>query len=264
MAALVQTHPQYSATTGFQNQSASGTMLPVQPHPNQPYMAGQPGQRNFSGGMAGPPMYRGNTGPIQQYAFASTPNLHTNVPYHPYGGYRTTSSPVLPTSQHMVNGYEPRSRHMGGPVPNASYSGAMGVGATGSRDDLSLPQPRAMQPGPRPQSAYMAGAPTQMSFAQVASMKPAPDRYRRPSGQQQPRYQANGSLSGTARAYDSSYAGEPPRQDRTPTPKSSDDKDPKSLRLVTGELGGHVRHGSSESLSSTRSGHSRPSSVSAA
>ncbi|KAL2752490.1 hypothetical protein ACRALDRAFT_2111965 [Sodiomyces alcalophilus JCM 7366] len=266
MAALVQTHPQYSIATGFQNQSTSRTMLPVQPHPNQQYMAGQQGQRNFSGSITGPAIYRGSAPHIQPYAFASTPNLHTNVPFQPYGGYRTTSSPAVPTSQHMINGYDHRSRHIGGPMSGASYSGVMGVGATGSRDDLSLPQPRAMQPGPRPQSAYMTGAPMQMTFAQAAAMKPAPDRYRRPAGQQQQqqqqqaRYPVNGLGSGTPKAYDSSHAGDQSRQGRAPTPKSSDDKDSKSLRLVPGDHSGHVRHGSSESLSSSRSGHSRPSS----
>ncbi|ROT35683.1 hypothetical protein SODALDRAFT_337017 [Sodiomyces alkalinus F11] len=251
-----------ASAAGFQNRSTSGTMLPVQAHPNQPYMAGQQGQRSFSGGMAGPAMYRGNGAPIQQYAFASTPNLHTNVPLQPYGGYRTTSSPVVPTAQHMMPVYDHRSRHMGGSMSSASYRGAMGVGATGSRDDLSLPQPRAMQPGPRPQSAYMSGAPMQMTFAQAAAMRPAPDRYRRPAGQtqQQPRYQVNNSGSGTAKAYDSQHAGEPPRQDRAPTPKNSDEKDPKSLRLVTSDNSSHVRQGSSESVSSSRSGHSQPSS----
>ncbi|KAM0334308.1 hypothetical protein ACHAQA_001331 [Verticillium albo-atrum] len=49
-------------------------------------------------------------------------------------------------------------------------------------------------------------------------------------------------------------------QERLPTPKASKDKEQKSLRLVPGDANNHIRSGSSESLVSSRSSHSRPTS----
>ncbi|RXG47592.1 hypothetical protein VDGE_06540 [Verticillium dahliae] len=168
----------------IRNPVPSNNMLPSQAHANQQYMAGQQAQRNFSGGMAGSSAYRGSVGPIQPYVFTSAPNQNTNVPYQQYGGYRTASSPAVPTTQNMTYAHDPRSRYAAsGPV--ASYNDSMGAGKSGSRDDSSIPQPRTIQPAPRPQSAYLTGAPMQMTFAQAAAMRPAPDRYRRPSIQQQ-------------------------------------------------------------------------------
>ncbi|KAM0286268.1 hypothetical protein ACHAQH_000997 [Verticillium albo-atrum] len=329
MAALVQTYPQQTSTvTVLQARPTATTMLPSQTHANQQYMAGQQAQRNFSGGMAGSSAYRGSVGPIQPYAFTSAPNQNTNVPYQQYGGYRTASSPAVPTTQSMVYSHDPRSRYAAnGPV--ASYNDSMGAGKSGSRDDSSIPQPRTIQPAPRPQSAYLTGAPMQMTFAQAAAMRPAPDRYRRPGvqQQQQPRQHSAGpSASGTAsighiysphgtndrasapvvgsrrpsahnrpssyyssaddlqlnrqavedakrprrrsvHTLDSADQAKPltpqdvaQTQERLPTPKNGKDREQKSLRLVSGETNNHIRSGSSESLVSSRSSHSRPTS----
>lgn len=147
-------------------------------------MASHQAQRNFSGGMAGP-VYRGAVQPIQPYAFTSTPNLHTNMPYQPYGAHRTTSSPAVPTAPIVGHTLDPRMRNVAQTYAGvASYNGSMGISQGGSRDDLSIPQPRNMPIAPRPQSAYLTSAPMQMTFAQAAASKPMPDRYRRPSGNQ--------------------------------------------------------------------------------
>ncbi|EEY22770.1 conserved hypothetical protein [Verticillium alfalfae VaMs.102] len=99
----------------------------------------------------------------------------------------------------MNYAHDPRSRYAAnGPV--ASYNDSMGAGKSGSRDDSSIPQPRTIQPTPRPQSAYLTSAPMQMTFAQAAAMRPAPDRYRRPSIQQQQVRQHSAGPSGSGMA----------------------------------------------------------------
>lgn len=309
MAALVQTYPQQTSTvTVFQTRPSSTAMLPAQAQPHQQYMAGQQGQRNVSGGMAG--SYRGNVGPVQPYAFTSTPHLTTNPAAQPYGTYRMTSSPAMNAAQGMSYTHDARPRHAGhASLGNMSYSPSMGINQYGSRDDSSITQPRNVQPTPRPQSAYLGGASTQPGSVQDAVMKPAPDRYRRPAGHQ-PRQHSHGSgmpagsRPAAVQNRPSSYYGSsadmrmnhqvssedlqrmrrrsmqtldpadyrqpsPPlaspsvdeasRRQRSPTPKNNQEKEHKTLRIVSGEHGRHARSGSSESISSSRSSHSRPS-----
>ncbi|KAK1983215.1 hypothetical protein LZ30DRAFT_588889 [Colletotrichum cereale] len=201
MAALVQTYPQQTTTVTTLEPRSSGSMIPAQAQANQQYMAPQQAQRNFSG--AG--VYRGSNAPIQPYAFTSTPSLNTNGQWHQYGsGYRTSSSPAVPT-QGMVHGQDAsRSRHSGSPsVSNVSYGhGGMGTIKGGSRDDLAIPTARTNTQAPRPQSAYLAhntAQQQQMTFAQTPGTKTTPDRYRRPAlQQQQPRQTSAPPGSGMA------------------------------------------------------------------
>ncbi|KAK2028188.1 hypothetical protein LX32DRAFT_407712 [Colletotrichum zoysiae] len=331
MAALVQTYPQQTATVTTIEPRSSGNMIPAQAQANQQYMAAQQAQRNFSGSG----VYRGSNAPIQPYAFTSTPSLNTNGgQWQQYGsGYRTSSSPAVPT-QGMVHGQDAsRSRHSGSAsMPNASYGhSGMGTSKGGSRDDLAIPAARTNSQAPRPQSAYLAGNATQqqqMTFAQTPGTKTTPDRYRRPAlQQQQPRQTSAPSGSGMAtvshlynapeqksvsvRGRTPSYQGrpnssyvaaddtqlnrqptedrrlrrrsmhsldsadypkpltpqefshseEPSRPDRRPTPKNNE----KTLRVVSTltppvDNNMHARNGSAESLASSRSSHSRPSS----
>ncbi|OHE94629.1 hypothetical protein CORC01_10030 [Colletotrichum orchidophilum] len=333
MAALVQTYPQQTTTVTTLQSRPSGNMIPAQAQANQQYMAAQQSQRNLSGSA----VYRGSNAPIQPYAFTSTPSLNTNNQWQRYGnGYRTASSPAVPT-QGLVQGHDiGRSRHAGSSsVPNAAYNHGMGTSKGGSRDDSGIPAARTNSQALRPQSAYLAGNTTpQMTFAQTSGTKTTPDRYRRPAlqQQQQPRqtstpsgsgmatvshlYNAPGSneqKSASVRGRNPSFQSRPnsyygavddmqlnhqpsaedskrlrrrsmhsldsadypkpltpqefthpedsSRPDRVPTPKNSE----KTLRIVSnlappGDNNMHVRNGSAESLTSSRSSHSRPSS----
>ncbi|KAJ0298783.1 hypothetical protein COL516b_009584 [Colletotrichum fioriniae] len=225
-------------------------MVPTQAQANQQYMAAQQSQRNFSGSA----VYRGSNAPIQPYAFTSTPSLNTNNQWQQYGnGYRTASSPAVPTQG---------ARHGGSSsVSNVGYNHGMGTSKGGSRDDSGIPAARTNSQAPRPQSAYLAGNTTQqMTFAQTAGTKTTPDRYRRPAlQQQQPRQTSAPSGSGMATEF--SHPEDSSRSDRVPTPKNSE----KTLRIVSSlappaDNNMHVRNGSAESLASSRSSHSRPSS----
>lgn len=91
MAALVQGYPQQSGTV---------TILQTKPTTASNIMAGtqpQPGQRNNFHGQpsngANQTTYRGNSaGPVQPYAFTSTPGLANNAQWPQHGGYRTSAS----------------------------------------------------------------------------------------------------------------------------------------------------------------------------
>ncbi|KAJ0363512.1 hypothetical protein COL26b_012941 [Colletotrichum chrysophilum] len=199
--------------------------MPAQAQANQQYMAAQQAQRNFSGASG---VYRGSNAPIQPYAFTSTPSLNTTGQWQQYGnGYRTASSPAVPT-QGMVQGHDGnRSRHTGS--SSVSYSHNMGTSQGGSRDDSAIPAARTNPQAQRPQSAYLAGSTTpQMTFAQAAGAKTTPDRYRRPAlQQQQPRQTSAPSGSGMATEF--AQSEESSRPDRVPTPKNNE----KSLRMVS-------------------------------
>ncbi|TDZ32105.1 Protein BNI4 [Colletotrichum spinosum] len=203
MAALVQTYPQQTTTVASLQSRSPANMIPAQAQANQQYVAAQQAQRNFSGGMAASGVYRGSNAPIQPYAFTSTPSLNTTGQWQQYGnGYRTTSSPAVPT-QGVVQGHDGgRSRHTGSSsVSHAAYNHTMGTSKGGSRDDSALVSTaRTNSQAPRPQSTYMAGSTTpQMTFAQAASAKTTPDRYRRPAlQQQQSRQSSTPSGSGMA------------------------------------------------------------------
>ncbi|KAK2008377.1 hypothetical protein LZ32DRAFT_540090 [Colletotrichum eremochloae] len=331
MAALIQTYPQQTTTVTTLEPRSSGSMIPAQAQANQQYMAAQQAQRNFSGSG----VYRGSNAPIQPYAFTSTPSLNTGQ-WQQYGsGYRTSSSPAVPTHGTAHGQDASRSRHSGSSsMSNVSYghSGGLGTSKGGSRDDLAIPAARTNSQAPRPQSAYLSGNATQqqqMTFAQTPGTKTTPDRYRRPAlQQQQPRQTSAPSGSGMAtvshlynapeqksvsvRGRTPSYQGrpnssydvvddmqlhrqpteeskrlrrrsmhsldsadypkpltpqefshseEPSRPDRRPTPKNNE----KTLRMVSTltppvDNNMHARNGSAESLASSRSSHSRPSS----
>ncbi|KAI1437711.1 hypothetical protein GGR50DRAFT_21533 [Xylaria sp. CBS 124048] len=156
MAALVQTYPQQSGTvTLLQTRpgSAAGIMSGTsQGHSGQAYGNASKNGYGSSGSVGAQTGYRnGTVAPIQPYAFTSTPSLASSAQPSPTGGYRTSSSgssaPILPTLSQLV--------------------------------DQSRTQPSAT--ANRPQSNT---TPTQPSFAQVASSKASPERYRRPTPRQ--------------------------------------------------------------------------------
>ncbi|KAH6654103.1 hypothetical protein BKA67DRAFT_269954 [Truncatella angustata] len=183
MAAVVQSFPQQNGTvTMLQTRpsSSSGGAMPGHSHPHsqsgasQQYASNSQNQRNNgSYGLGGQTSYRGisATGPVQPYAFTSTPALGNPGQWQPYGALRTTSTPSLPTTQTLGTGsntiarpqYQTHASMTN--VPTTAKVAVQGM----TRDDSALPS------GTR-QQGMSAGQPT---FAQVASGKAAPERYRR-------------------------------------------------------------------------------------
>ncbi|ORY70110.1 uncharacterized protein BCR38DRAFT_333498 [Pseudomassariella vexata] len=218
MAAMVQTYPQQTATvTMLQTRpsSSSGIMnghAHSQSQPNvgnQQYMANSQPHRNsfhgLPGVVGGQTGYRGSSpGPVQPYAFTTTPNLANNgAPWQSYGAYRTTSNPNVSTMQtidHANNAAARPRYHTSGSMTNihngANSSAVMAQGV--SRDDSSLPSMSraANSAASRPQSVHLTTSSGQQTFAQVAATKASPERYRRPSPRQvdsQQSSQAQGS-----------------------------------------------------------------------
>ncbi|KAL8420081.1 hypothetical protein RB594_003020 [Gaeumannomyces avenae] len=192
MAALLQSYSQQSGTiTMLQTRpSSSSGMLPQGQPQNQPY-GGNQGQRNSfygnSGPIVGQQAYRTSSGPIQPYAFTSTPNYHPSAPRQQNAAsYRTASSPAVPTMQSFdaANG---RPRYpASASMTNLSQGISAGYNASGSRDDSSLPAVggRRHPTAPRPQSVHLTGAATamatQVTFTQATPIRVSPERYRRP------------------------------------------------------------------------------------
>ncbi|TLS29290.1 hypothetical protein PpBr36_00494 [Pyricularia pennisetigena] len=186
MAALVQSYPQ---------QSGSVTMLHTRPGSasgiqgqNQPYGGNQPQRNSYYGGSGGQPVYRMNAGPIQPYAFTTTPTLHSNNQWQNPAAYRTASSPAVPTMRTFGgSGSQQRGRYPGSVSMTNLPSSSYGEYGAGSRDDSSLPAVggRRYPSAPRPQSAHLIGATTatatQVTFTQATPVRLSPERYRRPA-----------------------------------------------------------------------------------
>ncbi|KAK3692933.1 hypothetical protein B0T22DRAFT_436152 [Podospora appendiculata] len=196
MAALVQGYPRQTGTvTMLQTRptSASGIMT-SQNHPShQQYGHGLPQQRNSIHGLpsgAGAPVaYRGNSGPVQPYAFTATPSLNAVAQWQQFRTtYRTTSTPAVPAVQSFDYGQPPagRPRYSASVSMTNLPSTAIIPSQTGggSRDDSILPVSgsRRTAAGPRPQSAHITE-----SFSQAGPLTTAgptrvsPERYRRPA-----------------------------------------------------------------------------------
>lgn len=149
MAALVQTYPQQSGTvTLLQTRTPPATgIMPgtSQGHSGQTYGNHQRHvYHGSSGSVAGQAGYRsGTVAPIQPYAFTSTPSLANSGQIPQHGGYRTASGTTVPNLPQLV---DPR-----------------------------------MQPSITTARPLLNGAPTQLTFAQVAASKVSPERYRRPA-----------------------------------------------------------------------------------
>lgn len=200
MAALVQSYPQQSSTiTMLQTRpsSASGILQnasQTQSHHQYPVNPQQL-QRNSIHGMSnvmGITNYRGHTtvAPIAPYAFTSTPSLATpgqRQGPHLRADQRTSSAPG-PMSQHTESG-PVRSRYPAAlSVSTTSSSSSSDISAlshrSGSKDDSVITgTARVVSGAARPHSGIMNSssgqslAPPTMS----SSVKPSPDRYRRPN-----------------------------------------------------------------------------------
>lgn len=181
MAALVQGYPQQSGTvTMLQTRpsSASGMLQTVQVQPSGQYKSGAP-QRNSIHGLpaavTAPVVYRGGSGPVQPYAFTSTPSLNPTTQWQQARTQRTSSSPAVPTVQALdyLQSGAGRSRYsasvsMTNLPSTASSNVFIGVG---SRDDSALPVPGAARNTSTPRS--------QQAVASATPTRAAPERYRR-------------------------------------------------------------------------------------
>ena len=191
MAALVQSYQQSGTVTMLQARpaSASGMLQSSQGQGGQPFGVSQQQRNSFygtPGGLGGSSAYRGSTAPIQPYAFTATPSLATSNQWQQqFQNSRTSSSSSVPTARsldHNGSGLG-RPRHPGASasMTNLHSTSAMGYSSGGSQDDSVLPGSRRVAAHPRPQSAYLTGSATQVTFAQAAPIKISPERYRRPS-----------------------------------------------------------------------------------
>lgn len=311
MAALVQTYPQQTTTiTMLQNRPNPNTamMQQSQGHPSHQMMGGAAQTpRAAYGGVTSPTGYRGSSGPVQPYAFTTTPSLHQVAQWQPYGTYRTNNAPAPVVPQQYDANMNFRGRFPGNQTQQG-YNTLTTMGSGASRDDSAIPTARNIAPQPRPQSAHLAS--TNHGYPAAQNGKAAPDRYRRPgiqaghharsqsstalpaaSAANTPNVLSNrptsfyATIPGTSK--DDTHIYQPqnaedakrlrrrsmhaleqsmdfngsfeiaPLGEGLSAPKSPD-HDAKNLRVVPT----HGRNASSESVNSSRSSHSRPSSVS--
>ena len=195
MAALVSTFPQQSTVTMMHNgpSSSSDRFSPAQP---QQFQSSRNSQQRYnmpanSGSYRGMPSH----GPVQPYAFTSTPQLTSpgnnqrqyQTP-HLRNENRTASAPIVPSVQQHVS-------MPGGPIlaarqrhPSSSQLSASSSATSlqtqytpRSLDDTSISSKSALSDSSnRPQSTI--GIPASSSVTSAGSMSPAkstPDRYRR-------------------------------------------------------------------------------------
>ncbi|XP_044724254.1 putative dihydroflavonal-4-reductase protein [Hirsutella rhossiliensis] len=156
-------------------------MSASQPHANHQFMGSAPQPPRSPYQAAGSSGYRGNTAPVQPYAFTSTPNLNQTMSWQQYGAYRTASSPATAGAQpYDLNANYRAPLPSGPPATNVGYSHSFGVGNGGSRDDSALSTNRNITPTSRSQSFLAVNS--QPSFSSGAPSRNAPDRYRRSSG----------------------------------------------------------------------------------
>lgn len=204
---MIQSFPQQNGTvTMLQTRpSSSGGIMPGHSHSQsgsgQQYAQQAQASRNASYGMSGPATaqttYRGiAANPVPQYSFTSTPALSSSGQWQPYGALRTSSSPSLPTTQTIGGNMATRPQYQQHAsmtnLPTSARIPSQGM----ARDDSSLPSGTKQQMMPA----------SQPTFAQVASGKAAPDRYRRPaqravadsSSSASSQSQTSSSMSGSA------------------------------------------------------------------
>lgn len=296
MAALVQTYPQQISTVNMlQARPSSATGMMSGQSQGHQYMGSGPvpaqGSRASSYG-APPSGYRGSSGPGQPRAFNNQQNLNHNLQWQQYTAYRTNSSPAIPAASQFDPNMPYRGHVPANSASNMGYTYNFNIPANAARDDSSL-SPRTPQ-----QAAYynVAGnaKPAPDRYRRVNAQAAQHNRSQStnlPSNLNQPGglYQLhNGSMSvpnlsggmpGSTPASkdDMSVHHRASAEDRMRrrSMHSMDNMDMSksgsssygvpersgSPRLASGS-NVHSRNGSSESVTSTRSSHSRPSSVS--
>lgn len=128
-----------------------------------------------------PAVYRSAPGPVQPYAFTSTPSLHQTTQWQRSRAHRASSSPAVPSLQ-TLDYLQPAVAH---PTSRASASmtnlASAGLQtAIGARDDFGLPAPGTKTTaGTQARPSHANGTPRQPSVAPAAPARPPPERYRR-------------------------------------------------------------------------------------
>ncbi|KAJ3522755.1 hypothetical protein NM208_g12722 [Fusarium decemcellulare] len=302
MAALVQTYPQQTATvTMLQTRptSATGMISSNQGQNGHQYVGASSQAPRYGVGV--PAGYRGSSAPVQQYAFTSTPTLNHTQSWQPqgqavrthnpnvhYGGRQFSSSTTnltynnsmgggktgarddsaIPPQRNIVPAPRPHSAFLAGPTQQP-YSPTSQSKATPDRyrravnpqqnqhsrsQSTTLPgnngMPTAAQlyNGPNPQRSAVPNRPN--SFYNAMPGMSMDDMHLLP---QSPLDDSHRSRRRSMRSVDSDSAK--PHQDK------KSDGGSQTLRVVSNPAA-HSRNGSSESIVSSRSSHSRPSSVS--
>ncbi|KAH8909915.1 hypothetical protein BR93DRAFT_992909 [Coniochaeta sp. PMI_546] len=179
MAALVQTYTPQTATVAMLHTRPNSASGMLQSHQGQQYHQPQGGSQSrnsyhggLQGGMGGPVVYRGSVGPVQPYAFTSTPSLNQTVQWQPPAAYHRTSStsavPTMHSFDHSHNGG--RSRYLtSASMTNLPTTSTLGLSMGGSRDDSSIPGTATRRTA------------TSFTPPQGQPAKPSPERYRRPA-----------------------------------------------------------------------------------
>lgn len=178
MAALVQTYTPQTATVAMLHTRPNSASGMLQSHQGQQYHQSQGSSQprnsyhgGLQGGMGGQVVYRGSVGPVQPYAFTSTPSLNQTVQWQPPASYHRASSasavPTMHSFDHSHNGG--RSRYLASAsMTNLPTTSTMGLSMGGSRDDLSIPGTATRRTA------------TTFTPPQGQPAKPSPERYRRP------------------------------------------------------------------------------------
>ncbi|KAK0711079.1 hypothetical protein B0H67DRAFT_273535 [Lasiosphaeris hirsuta] len=218
MAALVQGYPQQSGTvTMLQTRptSASGMLQASQTQSNGQYGHGNSQHRHSIHGVGTPMVYRGSSGPVQPYAFTSTPSLGQGAPWQQLSTFRTNSAPSVATVQQFDYNQVPATRprysaslSMTNLPSTATVNPQHPQQGVSSRDDSSLPAAGSRRPATTPRSPSQLSQP---SLAPAAPIRISPERYRRTAlrgsdstgsgpGQQQPYGRIPAPPSGTGMA----------------------------------------------------------------
>lgn len=301
MAALVQTYPQQiSAVNMLQARPSSATgMMPGQNQGHQ-YMGSPQGPRASSYGT--PTGYRGSSGPVQPRSFANNqPNLNHNAQWQQHSAFRANSSPAIPSMSQYDPNTPYRGYQLNSASANTGYNYNFNVASNATRDDSAMSPRSHQQPAYYNTSSNAKNTPDRYRRANTQSVQHnrsqstgVPSSFNQQNGLYQLHNGSmsvpnlSGSLYGSAQASKddmslhhrgsqedamrlrrrsmhsmdnmekSNPGSQPIGTSNTASYKSERSSSP---RLVSGS-NIHTRSGSSESASSTRSSHSRPSSVS--
>ncbi|KAF4984464.1 hypothetical protein FZEAL_365 [Fusarium zealandicum] len=278
--------------------SATGMISTTQGQNGHQYVGAQSQAPRY--GVGTPTGYRGSSAPVQQYAFTSTPTLNPNQAWQPqgqpvrnhnpnanYGGRQFSSSmtnlaynnamgvgqtrddSAIPPQRNIVPAPRPHSALLAGPTQQSYSPTSQSKAAPDRYRRTTNPQPNQhsrsqstalagtngmptavqLYNGPNPQRSAIPNRPN--SFYNAIPGTSMDDMHVVP---QSPYDDSSRSRRRSMRSVDSPDSPKPNSQD-----KSKADGGSQTLRVVS-KPAAHSRNGSSESIVSSRSSHSRPSS----
>lgn len=289
MAALVQTYTQDPTTiTMLQTRptSATGRMPSGQQQPALSYAAVAQAPRSAYSG------YRGSSTPIQQYAFTSTPSLNQLPPPQQSAPHRTSPTQEyhdpnvargrFPTQTHVANNSNTGPGQLGSRDDSSIVQGRNGVSSSRSQSahlgsgkvapDRYRRGNVQAAPHTRSQSVTLpstANLPNMAQFYGISNnsrttlpARPASFYATVPGSSmddmhipQQPKVDAKGLRRRSMQGLDPANALQLPQFDHS---LKLGDGDASTIQKLPG-TSGHSRNGSSDSVNSSRSNHSRPS-----